>query len=182
MHHLKWLYCTLLIGLLFFSACGKTPTEAPTEQVTETEAPTEQTTEQNAGTEDIGSYSKKAAQYFAGSYVDEDGALVVRIKFGGEAYEELLKKVYGSGYDKVRATYVKYSQVDITTQYAHLKERIQNAGEEISGIVKAYGSRADGICVYVIEDNEEKMAKIRALADDPEVVTVMYIEDEPVDQ
>ena len=318
MHHLKWLYCTLLIGLLFFSACGKTPTEAPTEQVTETEAPTEQTTEHNAGTEDIGafqkravdhyagcyndedgalvvlikeggeeyeelirkvgtgcdkvvvsyvkysqmdlleqkehlterirnageeisgiitkcqvsikmngifvevnenneekmakiraladdpeavavtysegeasteqnaatedigSYSKKAAQYFAGRYVDEDGALVVRIKFGGEAYEELLKKVYGSGYDKVRATYVKYSQVDINTQYAHLKERIQNAGEEISGIVKAYGTGPAGIVVQVNENNEEKMAKIRALADDPEVVTVQYVEGEPV--
>ena len=141
--------------------------------------PTEALTEPNITTEDIGSYSKKAAEYYAGRYIDEDGALVVCIKNGGEDYEELLKKVYGSGYDKVRAIYVKYSNVEIVTQYAHLKERIQNTGEEISGIVKAYGTGFQGITVTVNENNEEKMAKIRALADDPEIVSVQYVEGEP---
>jgi hypothetical protein len=106
--------------------------------------------------------------------------MVVCIKEGGEEYEDLLAKGFSVGYDKVRVSYVKYSQVDILTQYGHLKERIQNAGEEIFGIVKAYGTGFQGIVVSVNENNEEKMAKIRALADDPEVVTVMYVEGEPV--
>ena len=176
MRQLKWFYCVILAGVLVFSACGKTPAEEPTEQNTDIE----QTTEQNAGTEDIGSYSKRAAEYFAGRYVDEDGTLVLCIKNGGEEFEELLTKVYGSGYKNVRISYVKYSELDIIAQYAHLKERIQNAEEEISGIVRSYGVGSNGIAIGVNENNEEKMAKIRALADDPEVVTVMYVPGEPV--
>ena len=172
---MKRLCCLFLCGVLFLCACNSVPTEAPSELKIETEAPTEQ----NDETENNDPNSKGSADFWAGCDEGEDGTLYVYIKEGGEEFEEELTKI-GYDYNKVDVSYVKYSQVDILTQYGHLKERIQNAGEEIYGIVKAYGTGFQGITVSVNENNEEKMAKIRALADDPEVVTVQYVEGEPV--
>ena len=171
---MKRLCCLFLCGVLFLCACNSVPTEAPSELKIETEAPTEQ----NDETENNDPNSKGSADFWAGCDEGEDGTLYVYIKEGGEEFEEELTKI-GYGCNKVVVSYVKYSQMDLLAQKEHLTERIQKAGKEISEIIiKCYAvMKMNGITVEVSEDNEEKKAKIRKLADDPEIVTVDELKD-----
>ena len=196
MRNVKIFYCLFLAGLLIFASCRtaeyttsesttheSTTVESATPEKPVTESPVTEavvTDSPTAESETTQSEILKAVSYYGGRYIDTDGTLVICIKEGGEAYEERLTKGWEvGGYKKYRVEYVKYSQTEMTAMagnfYLRATELMASDPETFSGIqITAYGYGLQGIHLdlYPANVDEAAIAKLMALADDPDIVKI----------
>ena len=202
MRNVKILFCLLLLGLFVLASCGtsdsensknssseeSSTTESPVTEAVVTESPTierESTENETTVSETTQSEILKAVSYYGGRYIDTDGTLVICIKEGGEAYEERLTKGWEvGGYKKYRVEYVKYSETEMTAMAGAFRLRAEELmasdPETFSGIqITAYGYSLKGIHLYLYPANvdEAAIAKLLALADDPDIVKIIASND-----